>query len=228
MIMQDIIDRFRQENPELDANVIPDVTLMSWLLVGDLEICTKVRLINGEGFVIPAVAGQDTYDLTVVSPLFLDIDESIGGGVCQYPSNTNYKRLTLVTKAWLDNNNSQWRTASSGVPRYYYRYGKNMIVYPAPSSSIIQFTLDLILLSNPFNNLNIMPFNQLPYLAPFHISLVLYLQWRAKIKIGKGDEADAALKALNGYIQWMISALGAKYGEMEFRPSGLPSQGFQR
>lgn len=227
--MSDIIQRFRDENPELDANVIPDNTLMSWLLVGDLEICTKVRLINQEGFVVTSVPSQSKYNLTSISPLFLDIDESIGGGVAYYNTSGNYKRIYPKTKAWLDNNSSQWRTATTGVPRYYYRYGNSIIVYPTPSSVVSYFTIDCILLSNPFNNLNIMPFNQLPYLAPFHQSLVLYLQWRAKIKIGKADESDTALKAYDGYVQWMIATIGGgKYGEIEFRPSGLPSNGYQR
>lgn len=229
MIMQDIINRFREENPELDANVIPDATLMSWLLDGDLETCTKVRLINQEGLVIPAISGQSTYDMTVVSPLFLDIDESVGGGIVYYNSSGQYKRIEKVSKAFLDNNNAQWRTASAGTPRWYYRYGKNVVFYPKPDSTITNFTVDLILLSNPFNNLNIMPFNQLPYLAPFHSSLKLYLMWRAKIKIGKAEEADTSLKAYGAYTDWMLKTIGGgRYGVMEFRPSGLPSQGYQR
>lgn len=229
MLMSDIIQRFRDENPELDANVISDATLMSWLLDGDLETCTRVRLINQEGISIPAVSGTSTYDLTKTTALFLDIDESVGGGLCYYNTSGSYKRIDRVTKAWLDNNNSQWRTASSGTPRYYYRYGQNIIVYPKPDSTIVNFTVDLILLSNPFINLNQMPFNQLPYLAPFHASLKLYLMWRAKIKIGKSDESDAALKAYVAYTDWMIKTIGgAKYGVIEFRPTGLPSQGYQR
>lgn len=229
MLMSDIIQRFRDENPELDANVITDATLMSWLLDGDLETCTKVRLINGEGFNIPAVAGTAKYDLTKVSPLFLDIDESVGGGLCYYNTSGSYKRIYPVTKAYLDNNNAQWRTASAGTPRWYYRYGQSIIAYPTPDSSIKNFTVDLILLSNPFINLSQMPFNQLPYLTPFHASLKLYLMWRAKIKIGKADEADTALKAYAAYTDWMLKTIGGgKYGPMEFRPQGLPSIGFQR
>lgn len=229
MIMSDIIQRFRDENPELDANVITDATLMSWLLDGDLETCTRVRLINQEGASIASVANQSTYDLTNISPLFLDIDEAVGGGLCYYNTSNGYKRIDKVSKAYLDNNFSQWRTASAGTPRWYYRYGKNIVVYPKPDSTIVNFTVDLILLSNPFNNLNIAPFNQLPYLAPFHASLKLYLMWRANIKIGKADEADTALKSYVAYTEWMIKTIGGgKYGPMEFRPSGLPSRGFQR
>lgn len=229
MLMSDIIQRFRDENPELDANVIPDATLMSWLLVGDLEICTKVRLIVQENVNIPVTAGTNTYNLTNSTSLFLDINESIMGGLVYFNTSGSYKRITKRTKAWLDVSSSQWRTASQGTPRYYYRSGPNIVVYPTPDSTIVNMNVDLVLLSNPFNNLNIMPFNQLPYLAPFHISLVLYLMWRAKVKIGKQEEADTALKTYNGYVQWMISTIGGgKYDEIQLRPQGLPSIGFQR
>lgn len=229
MLMSDIIQRFRDENPELDQSTIPDATLMSWLLIGDQEICMKVRLINQQDVNINAVASQGSYDLTKTTPYFFDIDESIGGGLVYFNTSGTYKRIYPKTKAWLDNNNSQWRTASSGTPRYYYRYGQYINVYPTPDTTIVNFNVDLILLSNPFNNLNIMPYNQLPYLAPFHYGLVLYLQWRAKIKIGKDDEADAAYKLYSMYVQWMIDTIGGgKYGEMEFRPQGLPSIGYQR
>lgn len=229
MLMSDIIQRFRDENPELDQSVIPDAILQAWLLIGDQEVCMKVRLITIENNVIPAIAGQNTYSLTNINPLFFDIDESIGGGVCQYPTNTNYKRLTKVDKAWLDVNTSRWRTAAQGAPKYYYRSGTNIVVYPTPNTAILQLTVDIVLLSNPFNNLNIMPYNQLPYLAPFHYALVLYLAWRAKAKIGKDEESDTALKVYSGYVDWMIKTIkGGTIGPKELRPSGLPSIGFQR
>lgn len=227
--MSDIIQRFRDENPEIDANVISDATLMTWLLIGDQEVCMKARLIIQEGSSVVSVQGKNTYDLTKLSALFFDISEQPGGGVCQFNSSTTYKRLTKKTKAWLDVNVSQWRTASQGTPRYYYRSGQNIVVYPTPDNTIINFTVDLVLLSNPFNNLNIMPFNQLPYLAPFHYALVLYLTWRAKVKVGKDEESDTALKAYSGYVEWMIKTIGGgKFDEIEFRPQGLPSIGFQR
>ncbi len=186
-------------------------------------------MIVQEGFSIPAVNNQSTYDLTNISPLFADIDEAVGGGLCYYNTSGSYKRITKVTKAELDNNNTQWRTASSGIPKWYYRYGKNIVVYPKPDTTIVNFTVDFVLLSNPFNNISIMPFNQLPYLQPFHPALVFYLTWRAKVKIGKSEESDTALKAYGAYVEWMNKVVGGgKYGPMEFRPQGLPSRGYQR
>ena len=227
--MSDIIQRFRDEYPELDANVISDATLMSWLLIGDQEVCMKCRLITVENVNITAVPGQNKYSLTSLNPLFFDINESYSGGLVYYNTSGSYKRVYPKTKAWFDNNYSQWRTASTGTPRWYYRQNDYIVTYPTPNDTVSNFNVDLVLLSNPFNNLNIAPYNQLPYLAPFHYALVMYLQWRAKIKIGKAEEADTALKAYSGYIQWMINTIqGGRQGEMEFRPQGLPSIGYQR
>ena len=229
MIMSDIIQRFRDENPEIDQNVIPDGTLQSWLLVGDQEVCMDQRLITIENVQIPAITNENTYLLTSTNPLFFDINESYGGGLVYYNTSGSYKRIYPKTKAWLDNNNSQWRTASAGTPRYYYRSGSNIVVYPTPDSTILYFNVDLVLLSNPFNNLNIMPYNQIPYLAPFHYALCLYLQWRAKIKVGKDEDGITAYKLYQQYLQWMRKTIqGGRQGEIEFRPQGLPSIGYQR
>ena len=230
MLMSDIIQRFREENPELDASVITDTTLQSWLTIGDSEICTQCRLINSQDNVIAPVIGQRSYDLTKISALFLDIDEMPGGGVVAYYNNSSsYKRLTHTTKASLDANNSQWRKASSGKPLYYYRYGQYLNVYPTPNSTVSSFGIDFILLSTAFTQMNQTPFNALPYLANFHYALVMYLTWRGKAKIGKDTDADSALKLLGIYLNWMIKTIGGgKYGPIEFRPSGLPMAGYQR
>lgn len=233
MLMSDIIQRFRDENPELDQSVISDATLQAWLLIGDSEVCTKCRLINYQGAVINPVIGQMSYDLTAIIGLpstFLDIDEMPGGGVVAYYNDTTtYKRLEKQTKAWLDNNTSAWRTAGTGKPLYYYRYGQYLNIYPTPDSTVTKITIDCVILSNPFNNLNLSPYNQLPYLYNFHYALVLYLTWRAKVKIGKTDESDVAFKLYDMYVQWMIKTIGGgKYGPIEFRPSGLPYRGYQR
>ena len=226
--MSDIIQRFRDENPEIDVNVIPDATLQSWLLIGDQEVCMDQRLITVENVNIPAIQGQNQYNLTSLNPLFFDVNESYSGGLVYYTAN-QYKRIYPKTKAWLDNNYSQWRTAAQGTPRWYYRQNNYIVVYPTPDNTIINFNIDLVLLSNPFNSLNIMPYNQLPYLAPFHYALCLYLQWRAKIKIGKEEEGKSAYALYKYYLDWMRKLIqGGRQGEIEFRPQGLPSIGYQR
>ena len=228
MMMSDIIQRFRDENPEIDQNVIPDATLMSWLLIGDQEVCMDQRLITIENVSFASVAGQNQYSLTALNTLFFDINESYGGGLVYYNS-SQYKRVYPVTKAWMDNNYSQWRTAQNGTPRWYYRQNNYIVVYPTPDTTIINFEVDLVLLSNPFTQLNQVPYNALPYLAPFHYALVLYLQWRAKLKIGKDEEGKSAYALYQTYLAWMRRTIqGGRQGPIEFRPQGLPSIGYQR
>lgn len=227
MTMADIIQRFRDENPELTTDVISDATCVSWLTIGDSEVCTKCRLINVQDVEITPVVAQRDYDVTQIHESFLDIDEMPGGGVVAYYG-TAYKHLTSTSKGWLDANNSQWRTVTDGKPLYYYRYGKNLCLYPAPDSSVTRITCDIIILSDPFINMTQKPYNEIPYLANFHYALVLYLAWRGKAKVGKDLESDAAKKVYDDYVQWMVKTIGRKYGPIEFRPAGLPYIGRQR
>lgn len=229
MLMSDIMQRFRDENPELDQSTISDTTLQAWLLIGDQEVCMDQRLITVENVNIPAVTGHNQYNLTSLNSFFYDINESYSGGLVYYNNTGYYKRIYPQSKAWLDNNYSQWRTATDGTPRWYYRQNNYIVVYPTPDSTIVNFNIDLVLLSNPFINLNQVPYNAYAYLAPFHYALVLYLQWRAKIKIGKDEEGMAAYKLYQQYLQWMRKYVqGGRMGVIEFRPQGLPSIGYQR
>lgn len=224
----EIETRFREENPEITANVISAAVLHSWCLLGDKEIAAKARLIVDTES-ITAVEDEDTYDLTAEIDNFYDIDELPGGGVTRIDDDGNEKRLIKTTKAELDDRIPGWRTASAGIPKYYFRRSKNMQVYPKPDDTIASFNVDCVLISDDFNNDNVLPFNQLTHLEPFHASLVFYLTWRAKAKVGKPDEATNALKILNDYIAWMRREIGGgKYGPISLRPTGLPSRGYQR
>lgn len=226
MTRAQIITRFREENPEITPNVCSDITLNSWCLVGDKEICAKARLIVNSSS-INAVEDQSAYDLTSLNKFF-DIDEIPGGGVTRVTSTTE-KRLVKLSKSQLDDQVSSWRTAESGTPRFYYRRGKYMYVYPKPDGNIDQFNLDFICISDDFNNDNITPYNQLSYLEPYHPGIIFYLTWRAKAKVGKQDEATNAMNIYNAYVEWMKREIGGgKYGPIEFRPSGLPSSGVYR
>lgn len=227
MIRTEIIQRFRDENPEFTANVLSDTTLKSWLLVGDKEFCAKARLIVETG-TITAIEDTDSYDLTNLTKFF-DIDEYPGGGVSIIDTSDREKRLVKTTKSELDDQTPNWRTASSGTPKKYFRRGKYLKLDKPPDSTIESFNIDYIAISDDFNSDSIAPYNQLTHLEPFHYGLVLYLQWRAKAKVGKPEEANTAMALYNSYIVWVKKEVGGgKYGAVEFRPSGLPPQGIQR
>lgn len=227
MTRLEIEAKFREENPEFTTNVITASTLHSWCLAANKEICCKARLIVATDD-ITAIEDQANYDLTTLSK-FYDIDEIPGGGVSYVNDDDNEKRLDKTSKSKLDSEISNWRTANSGTPKQYYRRGKYMYVYPKPDDTITQFNVDYVAKPDDFNDDNIEPYNQLTHLEPFHDAILFYLAWRAKAKVGKGEEAATAMQLYGAYVQWMRKEVGGgKYGPIEFRPSGLPSSGFQR
>lgn len=227
MTRLEIETRFREENPEITANVVTASTLHSWCLVGDKEICAKARLIVSEG-TINSVTDEDSYDLTTLTK-FYDIDELPGGGIGRVDTSGTQKRLIKTTKSALDDHKSSWRTATSGTPREYFRRGKYIKLDRPCDSTVDYFNVDFVAISDDFNNDNITPYNQLTYLEAFHPAVVFYLTWRAKAKVGKPEEANNAMQIYNNYVLWMRREVGGgKYGPIEFRPTGLPSMSQQR
>lgn len=220
MTRTEIIERFRQENPEITANVVSDANLRSWLVIGDKETCAKARLLVSND-TIDTITGQAGYDLTELTN-FYDIDENPGGGVSIVDDDGREKRLTKRSKSELDDSNPSWRTEASGTPKDYYRRGKYMYLRPSPSASMDFINIDYIAISDDFNDDNATPFNQLTHLEPFHYSLVLYLRMRAKSKVGKPEDAQTAMAEYDAYIKWMRKEIGGgKYGPISFRPSGV-------
>jgi len=215
MLRQDIIDTFRAENSELDAAVVTDDVLNSWLFTGDKEICAATRCIVGETTFNTAINDQ-SWDLTAQVPKFYDINEYPGGGI-----NLDGDRLIKTTKAELDDIDEYWRQNTSGEPDYYYRYGK-YIYTEMPVDDIYIMIIDAVLISDDFNA-NVMPFNQLSYLVPFHNSLVLYLIMKAKAKIGKPEDAATAQKEFTNYIAWMKKEVqGGMSAKILYRqPNGM-------
>lgn len=221
MTRTEIIERFRQENPEITANVVSDTILRSWCITGDKETCAKARLIasNGSFSVVDDTAG---YILTTQLTKFFDIDEYPGGGISTVDSSGRERRLIKTTKAQLDDEVPSWRTESSGIPKHYYRRGNYVYLRPAPDSTIDTIKVDFIAISNDFNDDNIAPFNQLTHLEPFHYALVIYLKARAKAKVGKSEEAAAAMAEYDKYVAWIRKEIGGgKYGAIHFRPQGV-------
>jgi hypothetical protein len=199
MTRTEIIAQFRAENPEIDSRVIQDATLQAWLLVGNSEICTITRCIKGEN-IWDTVAGEFFWDLTAKIPKFLDIDEYPGGGVA-----LDNDRLGMTSPAELDDENNGWRddvrNDHRGQPEKYFRYGQ-YIYTECPVDNVYEMAVDAVLLPDDYTT-DVMPFNQLSYLIPYHYSLVLYLQKKAKMKVGKDTESARAQQEYQAYVTWM-------------------------
>lgn len=225
MTRAEIITRFREENPEITANVVTDATLKSWCQVGDKEICAKARLIVDSGSFVPT---EDVarYDLTTKLTKFFDIDEYPGGGISVVDSDEKEKRLEQTTKAKLDDDVPRWRTEESGTPLNYFVRGKYVYLRPAPDSDIDQINVDFVAISDNFDDDAKTPFNQISKYEPFHYGIVQYLRWRAKGKVGKPEDAATAMNEYNAFIDWIIKSVGGKkYGPIYFRPSGVTPKG---
>lgn len=221
MIRSEIRQRFRDENPEITANVVSDVTLNSWMQTGDKEICAKARLIVDTDSV-SAVEDQSQYDFTSLISKFFDIDEYPGGGISIIDTDGNETRLFHRTKAELDQLRRGWRTQASGTPKDYYRRGKYVYLVPAPDDSIASLNVDNILISDAFDDDAKTPYNQRLDLEPFHPGILFYLKWRAKDKIGKPEESMAAFSTYGAYVEWMRKSVGGgKYGPINFVPTGI-------
>lgn len=215
MTRQDIIDTFRIENPELTTRVITDAQLHSWCVIGDKEICAITRcVVDQDGTTIETAEDDEYYDLTDKITRFYDIDEYPGGGVTY-----NAKRITKTTMAKLDKDYPNWRSRNSGTPKEYYTRGKWIYLDRPIDSEEDDIKVYCILIPEDFDDDNKIPYDQLSYLEPFHYGIVKYLQFKAKEKIGKGQEGQKASGEYIGYIKWMKKMItGVKSGPIYFEP----------
>ena len=217
MIRSEIRNTFRVENPEIDDRVATDVELNSWLLQGDKEVCAITRCIVSD-FVITSVTSTSVYDtkydLTDEEPKFFDIDEMPGGGV-----SFDDEPLEKTSVSELDADNKDWRKRNAGTPEKWYRRGKWLYFdYPVLTEDL-DIRVYAVLVSDDFNDDNIMPFNQLSFLEPYHQVLLKYLQWKAKEKVGKPEEGMRARQEFLQYAEWMKKMIsGNKISAIRIQP----------
>lgn len=214
MIREEITQRFRDENSELPLRVISNTVLNSFLLVGDKDVCAKTRcIVDQDGETIETTENEEYWDLTDEIDNFYTIDDWPASGVTY-----NGKALKKTTMTELDMKSPTWRSRNSGTPSAWYRRGKWLYVDRPIDSNEYDIKVYAILISDDFDS-NVMPFNQLQYLEPFHPILVRYLKWRAKEKIGKPKDALTARQEYFVAVEDMKKMLGGNIqGPIYFRP----------
>lgn len=212
MTRGEIITRFREENPEATLNVVSHAVLQSWTEVGDLEICTRVRLVKTEE-PFNSVIGVRSYNLATEITNFYDIDILPGGGVCY-----DGRALKVTTPAQLNADSPSWRT-TSGTPTKYYRRGGFLYLNYLPTS-VKEILVSAVVLPDPLNDDTKLPFNQLTHLKPFHYALVLYLKFRLfNGKIKKEGMAESSKAEYMDYINWMKQEIDRGiYSTIQLRP----------
>jgi len=215
MTREEIVEKFRTENPDITKNVISDTLLYDWCLTADKEICAATRCITDQnGTTITTAEDDSYYDLTDKIDKFYDIDDFPGSGVLY-----NSKRIEKTTMAKLDEDYPNWRSRSSGTPREWYRRGQWLYLDRPIDSKEYNIKVYSVLISDDFDDDDITPFNQLSFLEPFHDGINKYLQWRGKQKKGNDNEAMIAKQDYMDYIAWMRKTIGGnKFGPIYFQP----------
>jgi hypothetical protein len=215
MNREEIRDTFQELNPEITDRVLTETAMNTLLKLGDKDFCARTRCItNDTPETISTTENDESWDLSTEISKFYDIDTFPGGGVSY-----NDERLDLVTIAQLDEIDEGWRTASAGTPEYYFRRGAKIYTNCPIDSNADDLKVYAVLISNDFDSDIKTPFNERAELEPYHYGLVLWLQWKAKAKIGKREDALTAMQEYIDYTKWVKRELGGnKFSEIYFRP----------
>lgn len=220
MTREEIIAMFRVDNPAITERVMGDPQLHNLCEIGDKEICAETRCIVTD-FTIdstvtsPVSVYSARYDLTAEEDKFYDIDNNPGGGV-SYDDNP----LGLTSVAELDEQDPNWRTRPAGDPDKYYRRGRWLYFDRPIETADDEIRVYAVLISDDFDDNSKTPYNQLTYLEPYHYGIVLFLQKKAKMKVGSKSDELKALSEYNAYIQWMKRMItGGKAVPKQFRPT---------
>lgn len=219
MTLDDILTALRAECPDITDRVVTDPLLKIWAKQGDKEITAITRCIVSD-YTFNSVTSSSVYttryDLTAMIPKFYDIDDFPGGGV-----SFDDEPLTKTTVSELDSEESGWRTRGAGIPEKYYRRGKYLYFDYPVSTANKEIKVYCSLISDDFTGDSSTPFNGLTYLEPYHVAIVKYLIWRAKLKVGKPNEGASAGKEFSEYIQWMKQQLGGnKFSTIRIKSKG--------
>lgn len=111
----------------------------------------------------------------------------------------DYKQLYPRTIAWLDRNRPNWRDISDGSPEDYAIDGNNIIVVPAPVSSLSNaFWLFYIKTSTNMTATTHYPYTgsttELTHLSIFDLALVKFVAWQVYPMINKTGDSNLSLQ----------------------------------
>ena len=212
MNRETIRSRFRSENPEITERVISDSVLNGWMEDGDKDICAITKCLKSN---VPetfsSVVDLQYYDLTAQISKFYDIDEYPGGGVW-YDDDP----LEKATEAEMNYIMRNWKDASSGTPKRYFRRGQYIWFDVAPDTADLDIAISTVYISDDFDSDGKTPYNQLSYLEPFHVGILKYLQWKTKQKVGKDQESAKAEQEYYTFAKRMKKLTSGSHNDKAF------------
>jgi len=213
MTRSEVIDQFRRDNPEIDSRVLSDAVIYDYLLLGDKDFCAKTRCIVDSGTTITTTENAQSFLLTTYISKFYDINDYPASGVLY-----NNKALEKTTMSALDEEDESWGDWSSGTPKKWYRHLNTLYLDRKIDANIDDIIVYSVLISDDWSS-DVRPFNQLTTLEPYHYAMVLWLQAKAKAKVGKQEDSIKAMLEYDNYLKWVKSQLGGnKFAPIYFRP----------
>jgi len=213
MTLSEIRTEFGQRAPDSPATTTQQDI---WANEGARDIARRTKFNRTSGS-ISLVASTQSYDLISNFTTFVGIDPD--GGVAFYDG-TNYKELKATSEDFLDKHVADWRNANEDEPIAYYKKGKDIYLYPTPSSN---WTNGLLV--NYFAKPTEMtgdtddPFDDRTDLEPYHDLVVTFMVWKAKQSMGEYAQADVARKEYLQGVEQMNLDLWENLDDQEgFRP----------
>lgn len=187
MTLEDLQNSFHALVPEYPFSTSAEIALVvSWFNVGQVDASRKTKCLKKYDITsLKSVAEQMEYDLSVVTG-FLDIDKK--GGVTY-----DGMRLDPVTTDELDSTKLNWRAASSSTPKYYYRSGLTIGLYPKPNVASKVIGVHCFYLPTDMSGLTDEPFDKKIHLIPYHDVPLLYSIGLAKFSKGQFATKEQAL-----------------------------------
>jgi hypothetical protein len=170
--------------PGATATKIPNALLESIIQEGANDVALHTCCLPSDA-TFDAEEDIGTYYLGDIADDILEIAES---GLW-YKNGTQWKELLPKTRAWMDENVSNWRDRASGTPEWWFKEGDAIEVIPAPAS-LVNEGLWLYYGAKPpvMGNDDHFPFggdSEIAYLSPLSHNILDFVRWKAHEILGE-------------------------------------------
>ncbi len=209
MQLANLISLCRLKVPAAPANVISDANITVILNEGVKEIVRKTKCLPTYAR-FNTVANQMEYNLsTLITNYLCPLDEDLQR-VYYYDGN-DYTELDIITLSYLDENYSDWQTATAGAPERCVILGDILYLHPKPAT-VITNGIKFYYCKKPpeMGGTNIYPFggtSEISRLSVYHSIIAEYYQWQAYEILDKEKQAVKCYQKYQANLAIMKSEL---------------------